>query len=102
MDKADISGFFRTVIWMVLIYYAIKYLFRLLGPFLLQKAVHKVEKNFQEKARDFYSQAGNQYNEGYSQQQKQTSEQNSKSEINVNDLREKKKVGEYIDFEELN
>lgn len=102
MDKADISGFFRTVIWMVLIYYAIKYLFRLLGPFLLQKAVQKVEKNFQEKARDFYGQGANQYKETYSQQNTNNSESASKSDINVNDLREKKKVGEYIDFEELN
>lgn len=101
MDRADFSGFLKTIVWLVLIYYAIKFLFRLLGPFLLQKAVQKVEKNFNEKAKDFYNQTQNQYS-GSNSQSYSANSNTSKSDINVNDLREKKKVGEYIDYEELN
>nr|WP_317631052.1 DUF4834 family protein [uncultured Flavobacterium sp.] len=100
MDRADFSGFLKTIVWLVLIY-AIKFLFRFLGPFLLQKAVQKVEKNFNEKAKDFYNQTQNQYS-GSNSQSYSANSNTSKSDINVNDLREKKKVGEYIDYEELN
>jgi len=97
MNTASFTGFLSTILWIVLFYYAFKFLFRLLAPLLFKVAVQKVEKNFNEKAKQFYEQQ-NQYTETA---QNQANASHEKTEINVHNLREKKKVGEYIDFEEI-
>jgi hypothetical protein len=98
MNTASFTGFLNTLIWIVLFYYAFKFLFRLLAPFLVKFAVQKAEKSFNDRAKQFYDQQ-TQYSDS-SQTYKNKS--SHKSEININDLREKNKVGEYIDFEEVN
>ncbi|UYW01110.1 DUF4834 family protein [Flavobacterium agricola] len=97
MNTASFTGFLSTILWIVLIYYALKFLFRLFAPILFKVAVQKAEKSFNEKSRQFYEQQ-NQYS-GSTESNHKTAQ--SKSEININDLREKKKIGEYIDFEEI-
>lgn len=97
MNTASFTGFLNTLLWIVLFYYAFKFLFRLLGPFFIKLAVQKAEKTFNNHAKQFYEQQ-TQYSDS---SQTYENKSNHKSEINVNDLREKKKVGEYIDFEEV-
>jgi hypothetical protein len=98
MNTASFTGFLNTLLWIVLIYYAFKFLFRLIGPYLLKFAVQKAEQSFTDRARQFYEQQ----NQNSDSSQTYKNKSNNKSEINVNDLREKNKVGEYIDFEEIN
>ncbi len=89
MVEASVQGFLRTILILILVYYALKWLGRLLFPVLFQKAM----KNFEEKARQ--------------QQDQTTSSDNVKEGETVIDRRPKpqresnKDVGEYVDFEEI-
>lgn len=78
-------GFFRTLLIILLIYYVLKFLARLFMPFLLRKMAQKVEKTFKQQQ---------QQNANKSQQQKSTKN-------DADDLKVKKQVGEYIDYEEV-
>jgi len=90
---ADFFGFIRTLFIIVLLYYLFKFAFRLLTPILVNKLAKKAQENFRQQQETFYRQYQNQNQENQSQQ---TNNPNKKQE-----LREKKKVGEYIDFEEI-
>ena len=94
MDQADFSGFLKTIIIILFIYYFIKFSMRLFGPYIMKKAMNKVQENFQKKAEDFY----NQSQSGGFDFSNANQTQNQSSKVN---LKEKKKVGEYIDYEEI-
>lgn len=89
MVEASVQGFLRTILILILVYYALKWLGRILFPVLFQKAM----KNFEEKARQ--------------QQGRTNSTENVKEGETVIDRRPKperesnKNVGEYVDFEEI-
>ncbi|WP_158963372.1 DUF4834 family protein [Myroides fluvii] len=93
MDIASFGGFLRTLVIIVVIYYAFKFAMRYLFPLFVYKMAKKVERNFQQQQQDFY-------------QQNRTTQE----EPNFNDQstggkdkfpRSTKVVGEYIDFEEV-
>ncbi|WP_442787821.1 DUF4834 family protein [Flavobacterium suncheonense] len=90
METASFTGLLRTLLWIIFIYYALKFLMRLLAPYLFQQVVKKAEENFRQQQQNYQQN----YQQQYSQQ---TQQQNTKNEM----PREKKKVGEYIDFEEI-
>lgn len=89
MVEASVQGFLRTILILILVYYALKWLGRILFPVLFQKAM----KNFEEKARQ--------------QQGQTTSSENVKEGETVIERRPKpqresnKNVGEYVDYEEI-
>jgi len=88
MQYADLSGVLRTLLTIVCIYYLLKFIGRLLFPIMVKTVVNKAQENFQQ------------------QQQSYQRNQNTQSDF-VNTTaksdkpREKKKVGEYIDYEEI-
>ena len=84
METASFSGVLRVIIIMVLAYYAIKFLLRIFAPIIMQKVVQKAGEAMHERQQ--------QYNAANQQQQPQPQPDKP---------REKKKVGEYIDFEEI-
>jgi len=91
MDQASLYSFIKTVLIIVLVYYLFKFAFKLFAPYLLNKAVSKVTENF-EKQQQAYQ---NQYN-------RQTEPNTFETELKQNKIpKEKKKVGEYIDYEEI-
>lgn len=90
---ADFFGLIRTLFIIVLLYYLFKFAVRLLTPLLINKLAKKAQENFRQQQETFYRQYQNQNQEN---QSRQTNNPNKKQE-----LREKKKVGEYIDFEEI-
>ena len=92
METASFASLIRTLLWILFIYYAIKVFFKLFGPAILQSAVRKAEKNM-------YQQFQNQQQQ-YQNQQQQT-QQNYTAPPKQDKPHEKKKVGEYIDFEEI-
>lgn len=95
MDQASLQGFFKTVLIIVLIYYFIRFAFKLLAPYLMKKAVDKLNDNFQQKQRAYQ----NQY-EGASGNEMR--EDDFESSLKQNKIpKERKKVGEYIDYEEV-
>lgn len=87
-------GFFKTLIIIVAIWYFLKFAFRFFGPILLKKAISKAEQNFQQRTQDYYN---NTSEEDYSY----SNNSNKKSGYENGIPREKKKVGEYIEFEEI-
>jgi hypothetical protein len=84
MVMASFTGILRTIIIMILIFYAIKFLLRIFAPVIIQQVVKKAGQNF------------------YEQQQNARETPQQHAYTNTNDRpREKKKVGEYIDYEEI-
>ncbi len=85
-------GLLRTILIMVLVYYVLKILTRWLGPKLFNYAARKTEERFKEQFGQF-------------------STQNQPQEDTIGDIiidknlnkknKSSKKVGEYIDFEEI-
>lgn len=79
----------RTILIILLVYYAIKILTKLFAPMLMWYASKKMEKKFGEAFKQYQNEQSG--NEGETVIDKNTSN-NSKTD---------KKVGEYIDFEEI-
>lgn len=84
METASFTGFIKTLFWLILAYYVVKFLIKMFAPMLLQQVVKKAEQNFQQQQQQYSEQ----------QQQAYTA---PKQEM----PKEKKKVGEYIDYEEI-
>ncbi len=84
METASFTGFIKVLFYIILFYYIAKFLMRLLLPILLKKAVSKAEENLRNHAQR-------------SQPQQPRTTQHSAA----NNPRTSKKVGEYVDFEEI-
>ena len=89
MEEASVQGFLRTILILILVYYALKLLGRILFPVLFQKAV----RNFEDKVRQQQDQANSQdqVREGETVIDRKPKPQ---QESNNN-------VGEYVDYEEI-
>ncbi|RZJ28540.1 MAG: DUF4834 domain-containing protein [Flavobacterium sp.] len=85
METASFTGFIETLFYIILFYYIFKFVMRLLLPAMLKKAVEKAEDNLRRHSGQQH------YNPG------QTTYNAPKPEK----PRETKKVGEYVDFEEI-
>ncbi|MFT3793116.1 MAG: DUF4834 family protein [Flavobacterium sp.] len=94
MHEASFSGTLRVIFYIVAFYYIFKFLARLFFPVLVKKAVEKAAENFEQQQR--------QYQQG-SYQSTRTSNNDEIIYTNTKSdkPRETKKVGEYIDFEEI-
>ena len=93
MQTASFTGFVETIFYIVAFYYIFKFLARLFLPVLVKKAVEKAGENFQQQ---YQSRTYQNYNTNTSQ----------KDEIiydsaKTDKPRETKKVGEYVDYEEI-
>lgn len=88
MDHASLQSFIKTILIIVLVYYLFKFAFKFFGPIILKKAVSKVSENFQKQQHAYQGQ--------------QTQQNDFENELKQNKIpKERKKVGEYIDFEEV-
>ena len=81
--EASFSGTLRVIAIIILSYYLLKFLIRIFAPILIQQVVKKAEQNF------------------YEQQQNMHNRQQGYTDTASDKPKEKKKVGEYIDYEEL-
>ena len=90
METASFNGFIKTLFIIIAVWYLIKFLARIFLPILIKKAVSKAGQNFQQQQ--------NQYNNS-----RRCSDNEIKIDTEVPNQRprEKKKVGEYVDYEEL-
>jgi geranylgeranyl pyrophosphate synthase len=91
LQTASLLGFMRTILIIVLIYYAIKILARIFAPFLIRYMSKKMQERF-----------GGQF-----QQHQNTSKPNQKEGETVidkapqSDKASNKNVGEYVDYEDV-
>ena len=91
MDTASFNGFLRTVVYIIFFYYAFRFIAKLLFPVLVKKAVEHAEAKFRSQYGGFPSQEHNRKPDG----------DISIDTTNTKASREKRKVGEYVDFEEI-
>jgi hypothetical protein len=83
MQEASLSNLIEDIFVIVIIYYVIKFLARLFLPVLAKKVVQKAGEQFR-------------------QQQEQQQQSNSTPPTGKRDIsHETKKVGDYIDYEEV-
>lgn len=97
MQEASFSGLLKTIMWVIAFYYIFKFLARIFLPVLVKKAVQKAGENFERQQQQY-----NPYNQGNNWQ----NNSNNRDEIiidtaNAKNPRETKKVGEYVDYEEI-
>ncbi len=92
MQTASFNGFIKAVFYFLAFYYIFKFLAKLFLPLLIKKVVEKAGENFQ-----------NQHQNAQDNTWRKTSnnEEIIIDKSKVKNPRETKKVGEYVDYEEL-
>lgn len=86
-----LPGLFKTILYILVFYYAFKFLARLFAPFLMKKAAETIQKKAEEQFRGQQRQQTSSVKEGETIiDKKPRNQQESKNS-----------VGEYVDFEEL-
>ncbi len=93
MLEASFTGVLKTVLIILLVYFGFKILFRFFGPMILKYFMKKMGRKFEQQ---FNQQFGGFQNKS---QQKEGSVSIDKKP--KNDRTSDKKVGEYIDYEEI-
>ncbi len=92
MQEASFSSFVRTLFYILAFYYIFKFLARLFLPLLVKKVVQKAGENFQKQQ---------QYSQGNTWQKTPNNDEIIIDTANAKKSRETKKVGDYVDYEEI-
>jgi len=92
MQEASFSGFIKAIFYIIAFYYIFKFLARLFLPFLVKKAVEKAGENFQKQQQN---------SQGNSWQKMSNNDEVNINATNAKKPRETKKVGDYVDYEEI-
>lgn len=92
MQEASFSNFIRTVFYILMFYYLFKFLARLFLPMLVKKAVEKAGESFQKQQ---------QYAQDSAWKKAQNDDEIIYKETDSKNPRETKKVGDYVDYEEI-
>lgn len=92
MQTASFTGFIKTLFYIVAFYYIFKFLAKLLLPLLVKKVVQKAGENFQQQQ--------NQHQDA-SWKKAQSSNDVTYDTANSKKPKETKKVGDYVDYEEI-
>lgn len=92
MQDASFVGFIKTIIYIVAIFYIVKFLARLFLPILVKKVVQKAGENFQKQQQNA---------QDNSWERKPNNDEIIIDVSNAKKSRETKKVGDYVDYEEI-
>jgi hypothetical protein len=93
MQTASFTGFIRILFYILAFYYIFKFLAKLLLPLLVKKVVKKAGEKYQQKQQEESQDTS--WKKGQSGDDVIYNSSNSKKP------RETKKVGEYVDYEEI-
>lgn len=91
MQTASFNGIIKTLFYMIAFYYIFRFLAKLFLPLLVKKAVEKAGQNFQQQ----------QNPQDNSWQKAASKDEIIYNTVNVKKPRETKKVGDYVDYEEI-
>jgi hypothetical protein len=91
MQTASFSGFIRAIFYMIAFYYIFRFLAKLFLPLVVKKVVEKAGQNMQQQ----------QYQQQNNWNKSRANEDVVYNTENVKKPRETKKVGEYVDYEEI-
>jgi len=92
MQEASFNGLLKAIIYMIAFYYIFKFLARLFLPLLVKKVVEKAGENFQKQQQNA---------QGSSWQKMPNNDEVIINATNAKKPRETKKVGDYVDYEEI-
>jgi hypothetical protein len=97
LQQASLYGFVRTILIIVLVYYAIKISTRLFAPYLMRYMSKKMQQKFE-------GQFGQQQQQQQQQQRPEPKQKEGETVIDKipnRDSSSNNKVGEYIDYEDV-
>jgi hypothetical protein len=89
MQTASFTGFIETLFYIIAFYYVFKFLAKLFLPLLIKKVVEKAGQNFQ------------QQQQNYQNPPTQNRDEVVIDTANAKKSRETNKVGDYVDYEEI-
>jgi DNA integrity scanning protein DisA with diadenylate cyclase activity len=89
MQTASFTGFIETLFYIIAFYYVFKFLAKLFLPLLIKKVVEKAGQNFQ------------QQQQNYRNPPTQNRDEVVIDTANAKKSRETNKVGDYVDYEEI-
>lgn len=92
METASFIGFIRTLFYIIAFYYVFKFLIRLFLPFVLKKVVEKAGNNFEQQRNKTEDTSWNKTHSAGDIYYQPSHSKNPK---------ETKKVGDYVDYEEI-
>ena len=92
MQIASFTGILKTLFYFLMFYYVFKFLARLFLPLLVKKVVEKAGENFQKQQHDSQDNSWN---------KTPNNDEVIYKTPNANNSRETKKVGDYVDYEEI-
>lgn len=92
MQTASFNGFIKTLIYFLAFYYVFKFFAKLFLPLLIKKVVEKAGANFQNQQQNY---------QDASWHKTTNSDEIIIDTTQSKNPRETKKVGEYVDYEEL-
>jgi len=90
LQTASLMGFLRTILIILLVYYGVKILIRLFAPFLVRYMSNKMQERF-----------GGQFQQQQRPDQKQKEGETVIEKVPRSKKNSNEKVGEYVDFEEI-
>jgi hypothetical protein len=91
LQSASFTGFLRTLLIILLVYYGIKFLSRLFAPYMVRYMSKKMNERFGGQFQQQQNHSGPKHKEGETVIDK----------IPKQDTSSNKNVGEYIDYEEI-
>ena len=91
IQMASLAGFIRTILIIMVIYYGMKIISRLLAPYFLRYLSKKAEKRFGQQFGNYQNPPKPQHKEGETSIDKMPQQNKSSN----------KEVGEYVDYEEI-
>lgn len=92
MQTASFIGFIKALFYMIAFYYIFRFLAKLFLPLLLKKVVEKAGENMQKQQ---------QYAQDNTWKKTQSKDEVIYNTANAKNPRETKKVGDYVDYEEI-
>lgn len=92
MQAASFNGFIKAIFYIIVFYYIFRFLAKLFLPLLVKKVVQKAGENFQKQQQNA---------QGQSYQNTTNKDEVIINTANAKKPRETKKVGDYVDYEEI-
>jgi hypothetical protein len=92
MQTASFTGFIKALFYMIAFYYIFRFLAKLFLPLLVKKVVEKAGENMQKQQ---------QYAQDNTWKKSQSKDEVIYNTANAKNPRETKKVGDYVDYEEI-
>ena len=92
METASFTGIVKTIFYILMFYYVFKFLAKIFLPIVVKKVVQKAGENFQQQQ---------QYAQNNSWEKTNTKDEIIYTTANAKNPKETKKVGDYVDYEEI-